>query len=328
MASGKIFSDTLLRLRELKQIKDEGGFNSIPFGLPSLDRHTVGIMPGMMYQITANSGVGKSQLTKFLAIIQPYKFVKAHPELGIKLKIIWFALEESKEEFMLGLISNRLKDIYKISVSVLELQSMGERTISIEILNKIEECREYFEELEESLEIVDNVSNPYGVYKHVRNYSMEHGTHYYRKLRNEDSSVIITFQEYSNLSEREKELYCYSHYVTNDSKTFVIIVTDHLSLLSAEKNEDSNTQHKAMGKWSADYCRKQISKNYKYCIFNVQQQESAKEKLEFNYSGENIVQKLLPSLDGLANNKETQRDFGYKVAYFKLFIYFCKNNLK
>lgn len=57
-----IFQQTLEMIKTNKQNKDLGGFNSIPFGLPSLDRHVPGIMKGLQYIVTANSGVISNEL--------------------------------------------------------------------------------------------------------------------------------------------------------------------------------------------------------------------------------------------------------------------------
>lgn len=74
----------------------------------------------------------------------------------------YFALEESKEDFMLSLIASRLFHKHKILVDILTLQSLGNRVLNPKVLDKIEECIEYFRELEEHLEIIDNIYNPFG----------------------------------------------------------------------------------------------------------------------------------------------------------------------
>lgn len=159
---GTLFEQTFNNIRKNRSNKLEGKYNSIPFGLPGLDRHVPGIMRGIVYSIVAGSGVGKTQLAKYLFVLQPYKFVKQHPHLNIKLKIIYFALEESREEFMLNLICNRLKEEYRINISSLELRSMGEYTLDEDIMDKVSLCQEYFEDLEQYLDIVENVYNPTG----------------------------------------------------------------------------------------------------------------------------------------------------------------------
>lgn len=301
-----VFESTISTIKENKKNKDTGKVNSIPFGLPRLEAQVPGLMKGVYYFITASSGIGKSQFARYIGIMQPYRFVKSHPETKMKLKIFYFALEETKEQLMLQLISARLKEVYNLSISPLKLMSLGKYTVSDELFKQIESCRDYFKDLEECLYIDDSTSNPTGIFFQVRQYADANGTHYYRNLKNKLD--IISKKQYKALNEPLRAKYCYSHYVPNDPDEFVIIMTDHLSLLSTEKTDDANTQHKAMGKFSATYCRKIITKHYNYCVINVIQQGAEKEKEEFTYAGMSIESKLFPSLSGFANNKEVARD--------------------
>lgn len=235
----------------------------------------------------------------------PYKFVKEHPETGIKLKILYFALEESKEEFMYTLISNRLKERYNISVSVNALQSLMEEQLGDDIVAKITECREYFKELGDSLEVIDGISNPTGIYKYVRNYSGQHGTHYYYNYKlDKEKKNPITENEYHKLPSNDN--YAYSHYIPYDNNEYVIVICDHLSLLQVEGG--TNSLHESMTRMSAEYARKQITKHFKYIFVGIQQQSADKEKLVFTNTGMSVEQKLEPSLDALGDNKLTQRD--------------------
>lgn len=299
------FDDTFDRIRRNKENKESGKYNSIPFGLTSLDRH-VRIIRGCQYIVTASSGVGKTQLTKFLFVNQPYKFVKEHPEAGIKLKIFWFAHEESKHEFMLTLICNRLKEKYGIDMNVMDLESMKDKSLSDDVLTKVLECREYFEELSKCVEVIDYISNPFGIFKMVREYARANGKFY------------LNGQEVTEVGGM------YDTYVPNDPSEYVIVVNDHIGLLQPEATLDTNTLYGAMSKWSAEYCRKNISKHFGYIPVNVQQQVAEKEKLQFTNKGESIEQKLEPSLDGLGENKTTQRDFfAMFFCYLQLLCYFC-----
>ena len=82
-----------------------------------------------------------------------------------------------------------------------------------------------------------------------------------------------------------------------------MIIIDHVGLISTEKNYDTNlpmTLHEAMGKLSSDYLVK-LRNRFKYIPVVIQQQASAQESIEnkkFN--------RLKPTLDGLAGNKELQ----------------------
>lgn len=273
-----------------KEVRDAGGYNSIPFGIPKLDRHVPGIMPGVQYIVSASSGIGKTQITKFLFVSQPYKFIKANPHTGLKLKIFWYAMEESLLEFMLTLICARLKEEYNLTVQPLEITSMGEFHLGVDVLEKIAECQAYFEELEKSIEVIDYISNPFGIFKHARAYAREHGKFYYKGQQVDPEKSIFDL------------------YVADDPKEIRIGVTDHIGLLQTEATTDTNTLQGAMSKFSSEYCRKMLTKHLRYAWVNIQQQSADKEKLQFTNSGQNIEQKLKPSLDGLGDCKLTGRD--------------------
>lgn len=314
--SKSLFREALDVIEKNKVNKDSGVYNSIPFGIPALDRHTPGIMRGVVYSVVAGTGIGKTQFSKFLFVLQAYKFVKEHPELNIKLKIIYFALEESREEFMINLICNRLKEKYNINVSALQLRSMGEFTLSDEILEKVKECENYFEDMGRYLDIVDHKYNPTGMLFHCRSYSDANGTHYYRLLNNSNPSDedLISKDTYQSLPKKSQEKYCYFKYVPTDPDEFVIVLTDHVSLVECEAGAE--TKHLAMSRWSTDYCRKVLSKKYNYCVVQIQQLEMAGEKQQFTFGGDSVINKLLPSLDKLADNKIIGRDYYIVLGLF------------
>lgn len=290
-----MFDDAFEDLVNKAKNRREGRYNSIPFeNFPSLNKYVPGIMKGTHYIITANSGIGKTQFAKQLFVFEPYKFIKNHPEAGLKLKILYFVLEESKDEFMLGLISNRLQEVYGLSYSVLDLQSF-DKPLPEDVIQKISECREYFQELSDSIEVIDTISNPTGIYKYVREYSRQHGTHHYRTIQINGTDTKV-----------------YSHYEPDDPNEYVVVIVDHISLLTQEK---ALTKHQTMTKWSNDYVTDQIVKHLKYAVVSIQQQEAAKEKQEF-YRGASIESKLEPSLDGLGDNKLTQRDAKVVLGLF------------
>lgn len=308
-----MFDETFNSINESAENHDKGLVNNIPFSnFNKLAKHVPGIVKGLYYLVTASSGVGKTQLTKKLFVLEPYEYVKKHPEKNLKLKILYFALEESKEEFMLGLISNRLHTEYNVDVSVIDLQSFTKR-LPTRVIELIKECREYFSDFEKYVEVIDSIYNPTGIYKYVREYSNKNGTHHYREIEIGGKPTKI-----------------YDRYEPNNPNEFVIVITDHVSLLQEEKDSVTDrmmSKHQTMSKWSADYCRKQISKHFKYTVVNVQQQEAAKEKQEF-YRGSSIESKLEPSLDGLADNKLLQRDALVVLGLFAPDRYEIKKHFK
>ena len=75
------------------------------------------------------------------------------------------------------------------------------------------------------------------------------------------------------------------------------------------------SQWETMSTFSNKYCIS-LRDKYGFIPVNVQQQTSAKEQVESNFRGASVTEKLEPSLDGLANNKETQRDANIVLGLF------------
>ena len=314
-----LFKETLDEIKKNKANLDlRGKPNCIPFDwFPKLRTVIPGLMKGTNWIVTANSGVGKTQFTKHNFVYEPIKWIKEHKDAGLKVKILYFALEESKKEFMYTMISNRLFHEHKISMSVLELQSMFEKSIDEQTVKKIEECEDYFKDFEQYLTIYDTISNPTGIYKTVRRYSIENGTHFFYNFKEDKEKKNCvgtkTIEEYNLYSSEKMKDWAYSHYVPFDPDEYVIVVVDHFSLLQPELGE---SLHQTMSKMSAEYGRKMITKHFGYIFVNVQQQTAEGEKAEFTKMGEKIEDKFKPSLAGLANNKETQRDAHVVLGLF------------
>ena len=302
-----IFKQTLKEIVENKKRLESNKVNCIPFEWKRFKNYIPGIMKGTNWIITASSGVGKSQLSKYLFMYSPYKWIKQNPEKKISLKIMYFALEESKKEFMYTMISNKLYEEDGIEIDVLTLQSFfqGEKKLSNEIIKKIESYEEYFEDLESKLDVIDTISNPTGIYKYIRNYASENGVHYYYNFKNDkQKNNEITEEEYKKLE--NKNNWAYSKYQPNNPDEYVICIVDHISLLNTERGAE--TLHSAMTMMSAEYGRKQVTKHFNYVFVMVQQQSAESEKKQYTTMGDAIEEKLEPSLNGLADNKLTQRD--------------------
>jgi len=292
-------------LRKIKEEKDAGKLFCIPFqNYPKLAQSVPGIVPGMITMITAGSGVGKTQVAKALAVREPLEYAVKN---NMKLKIFYFALEESKQEFVDTMICNYVSQKSGIQIDILALQGYREKSIDAKIMLIIETYVEEMEELLSSVEVIDSVYNPTGIYKYLRNYADKNGTHHYEERIFIKNKIDENGKKYTV----EEKVRPYSHYVPNDPTQMTIVVVDHMSLLTPEKNKDTGntmTQHQTMAHWSTNYALKQITKHWNWAVVNVIQQEQSGEREQFTMKGDSIQKKTEPSLAGFANNKEIQRD--------------------
>lgn len=285
------FKEIVEKLKKNKELKEQGKITSILFPFKRISKVFPGWERGTQTIITASSGIGKTKLAKFLCVTSVYEFVKKQSE--IKTKIFYFALEESVENFWLGTISTLLYEKYSVSLSPNQLKSLGEFQLTDEVLKQVEECEEVINDMQKYIEVVDYIFNPYGIYKYVDDF-----------FKNPEIG-----KEEFDATHAEKVS---KKYVYNDPNLWVFVITDHISLLTPEKGE---TLHEAMGRFSKQFCLKGFTKKYNCVTINIQQQEAAKEKQEY-YQGQSIEEKLEPSLDGLANNKETQRECNLVLGLF------------
>ena len=293
----------------------QGYYNCIPFiGMQRLEQFIPGIEQETYYLVTANSGIGKSKFVRYLFIHNPYEYIRTHPDCGIELKIIYFSLEESKKKVILSEISKYLFTKYNIPVNIKQLQSRGRyNTISAETLEKVKEAEEYIEQFLNVVDIVDSVRNPTGMYKYVRNYAMQVGRYY--DVHNQPLSDA----EHLQINKGEGDVYKkVAYYKKYNPKLFVIVITDHLKLMSGESTPSGmylSEGKPVMNKWSSDYCLIMRDK-WGFSPVNVQQQASDKEKQEYTMTGKSIEEKLEPTLDGLGEHKLTQQDANIVLGLF------------
>lgn len=292
-----------------KNNHEQGYYNCIPFsGMERLERFIPGIEQDTYYLLTASSGVGKSKLARSLFIHNPYQYIKNNPDTDVKLTVKYFSLEESKKKIVLSEIAKYLHSTYGINISIKQLQSRGRfNTISLEVLQKIKEAEAYVEEFLDTVEIVDHIRNPTGIYKYMRNYAMEEGNYY--DINGQPFTKEMKRDVTLGQGDAYKKI---SYYKKNHPKHYVIVLTDHISLLNPEQGL---SQWQTIGKFSSDYCL-HLRDKFGFIPVNVQQQASAKEQVEYNYKGNTIEEKLEPSLEGLGDNKTTQRDANVVLGLF------------
>lgn len=313
------FDERIEHYKKTKKDRESGVYSYIPFtdALPRLAKYVPGIIPGIAYQILANSGVGKSKLFRFLFLQVAYDFVKNHPDAGITFKVILNSLEESKAELIDSFVINRVYRKYGISLTINQLNGFDERILTDKEIVAIETEREYFADMSNYIEIV-NSHNPFGFYKIIRAYAQNNGVFYTRT----DEPIVVYDKEGNNLIAKDAE--GWNSYVPNNPNEIVICATDHVWLYSAESKK---SKYETVANFSSYYQRQIMNLKFGYTTVIVQQQESNKEKKEFTFKGQSIVEKLEPDLSSGGDIKILQRDqlvilglfspYRYKIPDYK-----------
>lgn len=97
-------------------------------------------------------------------------------------------------------------------------------------------------------------------------------------------------------------------FIHDDDQLYCMGIVDHVGLMSPEKMEGRRlTLHETMGLWSSRYVL-ELRDRYDAIIVDIQQMGADNEKKQFTMKGASITEKLEPSLDMFASNRETSRN--------------------
>jgi hypothetical protein len=265
----------------------------------------------------------KTQITDWLFLYNTVMQV-IDKGLNIRLKIFYFTLEMSKEEKMLSAFSNILFIKEGIRVTPTQLKSTrASEVLPQEVLDIIQKYKPYFQKIEEIVEFVDDIRNPTGIYKFVRQYAHSNGTQH---------TKVVKFVDNKTGETREKEIDDW--YEPNDPDEYVMVIIDHVSLISTEtENGRKLSLHESIVRLSSNYLIT-LRNKFNYIPVMIQQQASSQESVENMKHG-----RLKPTLDGLGDCKLTQRDanvilglfspFRHEIkSYHKYDVTFFKDNIR
>jgi len=180
-----------------KLLREQGRDINIPIPFPRMGRYLPGIQKGRYYIVTANSKVGKSQIADYLFLYNPFKFINKG-NTNISVKVFYFTLEMNKEEKIKQAISHFLHESNKsLIISPERMDSQfNDYILESSILDKVKGLREVFERFETSVEFIDDIKNPYGIYSRIRDYAEQNGTYVTKK---------IEFEVTNDAGEKSKE---------------------------------------------------------------------------------------------------------------------------
>lgn len=271
-----------------------GKLKCIPFNLDRLNKIVPGIIKGSLDCITANSSVGKTQITKKLYVYDAIKFAIDN---NIDLKILYFGLEESEDEFDYALLSYLVHTNLRIRSNITDFSSFID-AYPQEYINQIKESNvpELFKQYKSYVTFYESVYNSWGIYLTIRNFAKSRGKFY-------QGNTLLSDDAFANSQNP-----AYSKYVPNNPDEFVICIIDHVSELVLQKDEpklkdaiDNLVRH----------MRLYVTKLIKYNVLCVHQQDSSQESVD--NKKENYMK---PKLQGLGDSKTVGRAY---VNIFGLF---------
>lgn len=253
--------------------------NCIPYEekTPRFSEYLPGIEKKRYYLVTGASGAGKTQITDDFFVFTPHDFI-IEKDTNIKVTHDYYSLELDKISKFHQWMSRRLLTTYGIRTGMNILQSVGKNRLSDHLWMAVRETRQYFEELEDTLEMHDGTITPSQVLKNIDDYALRNG-----KIGKDGI------------------------YIPNNPNEYRIIILDHYSLLSSDGNKSIKQTIEELSKGLV------LARNkYSFIPVIVQQQNAESENLDHFKS-----LKLLPSKDGLAESKLTYNDCDVALGIFE-----------
>ena len=197
----------------------EGLNKGFPMGFNRLIEYIPDIEKSKTYLVFGESGSGKSAFVDMAYVYNPLNwYLNNKDNTDLKLKILYYSLEISKERLLLKQIARKIYQEYNLLLDVNYILSKGKHRISQEHYEIVLKKCDWFEQLSEYLIIKDNSSSnhPYAIYNDLYNYAGSVG-------------------KWTQLENNRLE------YKEADPNLYTIVITDHLALVNHEKSDDTKT---------------------------------------------------------------------------------------
>ena len=294
------FEEVQAKNRARRQRILDGKLNCIPLPFERFRSIFPGFEQGKYIIITANQKVGKSKLSDYLFIYEPLFYIVDHPEMNLKVKVLYFSLEMSADEKYNEFLCHLLLRLDGLHISTRDLRGVDRAyDPRIDELLNDETHQKYIRAFEDMVIFNDTDKNPTGINKKCRDYALAHGHMNY-----------ITYQATNELTgevETKNGVDPIKPYTQDDPDEYRFIILDNAANITTEKGSDSKMAAiDKMSKYGITL-RKQLN----YIFVLIQHQAQSQEGVE------NIkLDRMRPTTDGLGDCKTTSRDANCVIGLF------------
>jgi hypothetical protein len=187
-------------------------------GLPEFDTYTYGVQRRWMTVVAGDSGSGKSSLALYSHIYEP--FMQYCNDSSLDIHFLLFSFEMSAEVLLAKLLSLYIYEVYGKILSYNNILSLTS-VLPDEDYALIEESKPWLQKFESICDIVDKPTTAKGLYAECKKWSKKFGV--YKEVERTDDYV--------------KE-----EYVPNNPEQYLIVVVDHIKLLSPASGHTSKQE--------------------------------------------------------------------------------------
>jgi replicative DNA helicase len=282
-----IFNDVIANIKRGQLGQNKG----LPMGFNKLVEYVPGTQRGTYYLVGGETGSGKTAFTDDAFLYNPYDWYMANPDIksGMNFKVFYWSLEIDKNIKMTKAICRKLFLDYGTVVDINYVLSRGKNRISAEVFEQVMTCKQYFEEMEDVLTIIDANQNPTGVNKFMLSHAKANGEFKYKTVNNGDGDIKI-----------------FDKYVPNHSNDYTLIIIDHISLMKRESGHTVKANVDKMSEYLIP-----LRNNFGYTPVVVQQLNRS------NTATDRFKMDMVePKLSDFKDSGNTQQDANVIMALF------------
>ena len=183
------YKETFLKeVEEKKERRERGEYNGIPFCYPNYRDYVSSIDKGVYYALLSGPGNGKSFWMRHTFIYEPIKF---SIETKYKLKILYFALEDSSMQVYKKMVAHYLWERHGIYISQKLLDSK-DKPLPDKYLDIMKKDEDFYESLEDQVLIFNDCLEPDSITDKCKEIYNKFGEEYH---------YIAIVDNYANIAE-------------------------------------------------------------------------------------------------------------------------------
>lgn len=265
-------------LSTLNYIKNrrENDINGIPTTFQSLKKILPAFDRNQQIILASNNGTGKTSFVWKYAVVDTINFLIKNSD-KIDGHIYFVSLELTKDMVMIKLFQQLLYKKFNKTYPLDVFLSLTNNRLTDEELHFLEvERKKLLEFFDTKVTILDKNNTVKGLSKDL-------------------SALIIK----SNTVHNEKFLN--------------IIIVDTVNAIGLESGQ---TKTDAMKEWNQEYCLKLFRNELNCCIINIMQLDKQSQQKQFTVTGQKIEEKLIPTKDSIAGDKEASNSCSLMLALF------------
>lgn len=285
-----IFGQVVTNINEGREGRNKG----LPMGFDRLVEYLPNIQKKTYYVIGAKAKIGKTTFTDDCFLYNPFEYLMSHPEENIDMDVDYFSFEVDKHTKITRGITRKLFKDYGVYVDTNYVLSKGKNRISQELYDKVIECRDYFDKLEDVITIQDIPEKASSIYSYLLKKINGYGKSYW--------TTKTLVDEFGQPFQRR----VFDKFIPYNKNKYHIVILDHIGLVPTASSQTTKAAIDELSHYLIE-----LRNNYHIIPVVVQQLAFGNNEEVGNFGAKSSRP---PKLNDFGDSKYTTRDANVIIA--------------